>query len=56
MQTRGEPSQTTLTHRTASGFLWMLGQTVGSKIFGFAGQIVLARLLAPGYTQKLWTA
>jgi O-antigen/teichoic acid export membrane protein len=42
-----EPGQSTLTHRAASGFFWMLGQTVGSKIFGFATQIVLARLLAP---------
>jgi PST family polysaccharide transporter len=41
------PLSKSLTHQTADGFLWMLAQTFGSKIFSFATQIVLARLLAP---------
>lgn len=43
----GAPSPRSLTDQTANGFLWMLVQTVGSKIFSFGTQIVLARLLAP---------
>lgn len=39
-------NERSLSGRAASGFLWMLGQTFGSKIFGFATQIALARLLA----------
>ncbi len=41
----GEPKSLSL--QTAGGFLWMLGQTVGSKVAGLIGQIVLARLLLP---------
>jgi len=33
--------------QAARGFVWMLGQTVGSKIFSFGTQIALARLLLP---------
>ncbi len=42
-------SQTTetLTGKASRGFVWMVMQTVGSKVFGFAGQMVLARLLLP---------
>ena len=36
-----------LAGKTANGFLWMLGQTFGSKVAAFASQIVLARLLSP---------
>lgn len=43
----GTPPRDSLANEAARGFAWMLGQTVGSKIFGFATQIVLARLLAP---------
>ncbi len=45
--TPSTPLSQSLTDQTASGFLWMLAQTAGSKIFGFGTQIVLARLLAP---------
>ena len=45
--TTGTPPSESLTSQSARGFFWMLGQTAGSKIFGFATQIVLARLLAP---------
>ena len=41
------PPGESLARQSARGFFWMLAQTVGSKIFGFATQIVLARLLAP---------
>ncbi len=40
-------SEASLSHRTSRGFLWMVGQTVGSKFFGIIGQIFLARLLSP---------
>jgi O-antigen/teichoic acid export membrane protein len=33
--------------RVASGLAWMLAQTIGSKVVGFFGQIVLAWLLVP---------
>ena len=36
-----------LTGKASRGFVWMVLQTVGSKVFGFAGQMVLARLLLP---------
>lgn len=36
-----------LTAQAAGGFLWTLGQTLGSKAVGMLGQIILARLLAP---------
>jgi PST family polysaccharide transporter len=42
-----KPLNSTLTHQTASGFLWLVGQTVGSKLFSFGTQIALARLLLP---------
>lgn len=41
------PPGQSLTSQSARGFVWMLAQTIGSKIFSFAAQIVLARLLAP---------
>ena len=41
------PADTSLTARTSRGFAWMLLLTIGSKIFGFATQMVLARLLMP---------
>ncbi len=47
MITTETPPGESLTRQSARGFFWMLAQTVGSKIFSFAGQIVLARLLAP---------
>ncbi len=40
-------STESLTGKASRGFVWMVLQTVGSKIFGFAGQMVLARLLLP---------
>jgi PST family polysaccharide transporter len=40
-------SNESLTGKASTGFVWMVSQTVGSKIFGFAGQMVLARLLVP---------
>ena len=36
-----------LTGKTSRGFVWMVLQTVASKIFGFIGQMILARLLLP---------
>jgi len=38
-------SQPSLTARTAWGFAWMMGQTVGGKVIQILGQIVLAWLL-----------
>ncbi len=43
----GTQSTESLTGKASRGFVWMVLQTVGSKIFGFAGQMVLARLLLP---------
>ena len=40
-------STESLTGKASRGFVWMVLQTVGSKIFGVAGQMVLARLLLP---------
>ena len=37
----------TLSSRAAGGFLWMLFQTLGSKLVGLVAQIFLARLLEP---------
>ena len=39
--------EASLTAQAASGFVWTLGQTIGSKFFGIIGQIILARLLLP---------
>lgn len=36
-----------LTHTTAQGFAWLLGQSLGIKLVTMAGQIVLAWLLSP---------
>ena len=36
-----------MAHQTARGFAWLLGQTLGSKLFSFATQIALARILEP---------
>ncbi len=36
-----------LTGKASRGFVWMILQTIGSKIFGFIGQMILARLLLP---------
>jgi len=42
------PEQTVhLTQHTAHGFALMLAQTIITKVTGFAGQIVMARLLVP---------
>jgi PST family polysaccharide transporter len=42
-----EPPRDNLARRTAHGFLWLMAQTIGSKIVGMAGQVVLAWLLVP---------
>ncbi len=42
-----ETPRDSLSGKTARGFIWMLGQTVGSKLFSFGTQIALARLLLP---------
>ncbi len=42
-----ESNDTSLTGRVSRGFAWMLLLTIGSKLFGFATQMVLARLLLP---------
>jgi len=39
------PEETPLTHHTAHGFAWMLGQTAVTKVTGFLGQVVIARFL-----------
>ncbi len=36
-----------LARRTAHGFFWLMAQTIGSKLVGLAGQVVLAWLLMP---------
>ena len=36
-----------LARRTAHGFAWLLAQTLGSKVVGMAGQVVLAWILLP---------
>src|SRR3954466_1326084 len=36
-----------LGHRTARGFAWLVGQSVGDKFAVAAGQILLAWLLSP---------
>jgi O-antigen/teichoic acid export membrane protein len=36
-----------LARRTARGFVWLMAQTVGSKLVGMAGQVILAWLLFP---------
>lgn len=36
-----------LARRTAHGFIWLMAQTIGSKLVGMAGQVVLAWLLMP---------
>jgi O-antigen/teichoic acid export membrane protein len=41
------PPGKSLTEQAAGGFTWMIAQTLGSKFFGFATQIALARLLVP---------
>ena len=40
-------SRDNLARRTAHGFVWLMAQTVGSKVVGMVGQIVLAWLLMP---------
>ncbi|MGC8541425.1 MAG: oligosaccharide flippase family protein [Phycisphaerae bacterium] len=40
-------SKQSLGRRSAAGFLWMLAQTLGSKLVGIVGQVILARLLVP---------
>jgi len=40
-------SRDNLARRTAHGFVWLMAQTIGSKLVGMAGQIVLAWLLMP---------
>jgi O-antigen/teichoic acid export membrane protein len=40
-------SRDNLARRTAHGFLWLMAQTLGSKVVGMAGQVVLAWLLMP---------
>ena len=42
------PMRDNLARRTAHGFFWLMAQTLGSKLVGMAGQIVLAWLLMPG--------
>jgi O-antigen/teichoic acid export membrane protein len=42
-----EEAGTPLTHHTAHGFAWMLGQTLVAKVVSFLGTILLARLLTP---------
>lgn len=41
-----EPTRS-LTHTTAQGFAWLVGQSIGIKLVTMAGQIVLAWLLSP---------
>ena len=46
--TGNEPiGKQSLGSRSAAGFLWMLAQTLGSKVAGIVGQVILARLLVP---------
>jgi O-antigen/teichoic acid export membrane protein len=40
-------SRDNLARRTAHGFVWLMAQTVGSKIVGMGGQVILAWLLTP---------
>ncbi|MDB5322970.1 MAG: hypothetical protein JWN40_4601 [Phycisphaerales bacterium] len=40
-------SRDNLARRTAHGFVWLIAQTLGSKVVGMAGQVVLAWLLMP---------
>jgi O-antigen/teichoic acid export membrane protein len=40
-------SRDNLARRTAHGFVWLMAQTVGSKVVGLVGQIMLAWLLTP---------
>ena len=47
------PAQDTLANRTAHGFVWLLAQTIGSKIVGMLGQLILGWLLMPG-DMGLW--
>lgn len=49
-QSSGVPagaSRDGLARRTAHGFVWLMAQTLGSKVVGMAGQVVLAWLLLP---------
>ena len=46
-QNPGPPPAESLSSRTARGFAWMLAQTLGSKVTGIVGQVILARLLMP---------
>ncbi|MBX3387670.1 MAG: oligosaccharide flippase family protein [Phycisphaeraceae bacterium] len=41
------PDTSSLTHRTAAGLTWLLAQAVGSKLIGFASQLILAAILIP---------
>lgn len=43
----GRDDRHSLTHRTATGLAWLLAQAVGSKLVGFASQLILAKLLIP---------
>ncbi len=45
--TGGHRAAKSLTAQAASGFLWTIVQTLGSKAVGMLGQIILARLLLP---------
>ena len=42
------PAAPTLTHHAASGFAWMLAQTILSKAAGMLGQVMMAWFLSPG--------
>ncbi len=42
-----QPSSSDLGKRTTSGFVWLMVQTVLSKLFSIIGQLITARLLAP---------
>lgn len=41
------PAAPTLTHHAATGFAWMLGQTIISKAAGMIGQVMMAWFLSP---------
>jgi PST family polysaccharide transporter len=42
-----DASRDNLARKTAHGFLWLMAQTLGSKVVGMAGQVVLAWVLMP---------
>lgn len=49
------PAPDNLARRTAHGFVWLMAQTVGSKLVGMAGQVFLAWLIMPA-DNGLWGA